>query len=177
MLIANLPTLLEREQVDSEAPFTGVPPPGAAAGYDGLADLASRSQRQARERTDVERLRAWVNQEAHGRTEATRRQTPQLRRLLRSWFESVAIDVEPSTVTISAKRRHALPPPTVTVSVERAASARLAPPGHRQMTGNRKWAPAEILGGVEPRNRSPPEQPDSLPTIRRMEQGTTPSRP
>jgi hypothetical protein len=66
---------------------------------------AAISQRQARELAEATRLRAWIEQEASGRTEGTRAQARELNELLRKWFSNISITVESDTVVIGAKRR------------------------------------------------------------------------
>jgi hypothetical protein len=66
---------------------------------------AAISQRQARELAEATRLRAWIEQEASGRTEDTRAQARELDELLRKWFSNISITVESDTVVISATRR------------------------------------------------------------------------
>jgi hypothetical protein len=86
------------------------------------------SQRQARELSEAEALRAWIEEETQRRTEATRAKARALNRLLRGWFRNVTMKVQTRTVTITATRRQSresIKP--VQVSIDRIAWTRFAP--------------------------------------------------
>ena len=142
MLTASLPTLLE----------TGRPDPGllpATGTYAALTQRTTVSQRRTRELTDTQRFRDWIEQEATGRTDATRALAPQLTMLLRGWFSQIAIKVEPQSVTIATTRRDSAElSERASVTLDRTVWTRYAPPGHRQLTKT-KWAPAEMIGALQ----------------------------
>jgi hypothetical protein len=112
---------------------------------------AAISQRQARELAEATRLRAWIEQEASGRTEDTRAQARELNELLRKWFSNITITVESDTVVISAtrhKRANVAAPPRE-VRIDRAAWARFAPLTRRSMVRYAPWDDAEIIGALQ----------------------------
>jgi Recombinase/Resolvase, N terminal domain/Homing endonuclease associated repeat/Recombinase zinc beta ribbon domain len=107
------------------------------------------SQRLRRELQQAERLRAWADQEANGRTDTTRTEARELAVLVRGWFATVTVRVDPDTVVISAtRRRHTGPPTTpVEVRVDRAAWVRFTAPGSR--LARRPWNRAELIGALQ----------------------------
>jgi hypothetical protein len=150
MVIASLPALLEADRGEVSA---GAPELQNRADvsdlhpYAELAGHTQRSQRHARELADAARLRAWIDRESNGRSAQSRGETYGLSRMLGSWFQTIAIDVGPAVVTISATRRHAISPskPRI-VTIDRTEWSRHAPPGHKQLAHTQVWAPAEMIG-------------------------------
>jgi hypothetical protein len=155
MVIASLPALLGQEAGGAEAPSPHGDGPRDASGgdvahpYAALALHTAHTQRRSRELGDVQRMRCWIDRESAGRTDATRAETHELNRLLRSWFSSIAIDVRPAAVEIVATRRQASPPVAITVVLDRATWSRLAPGGHCQLAPANAWAEPEILGALQ----------------------------
>jgi hypothetical protein len=148
MVIASLPALLDRATDDLQAAHVE-PATSSVCNYASLARYTALSQRRARELTEVQRLRGWVDRESGGRTETTRAQTPELNRLLRSWFTQMWIDVKPSTVVIAAMRRHAVVTEPNSATIDRVAWTRLAPPGHRQLCKRNAWSRSETVGALQ----------------------------
>jgi hypothetical protein len=163
MVIASLPVLLdgdeqlpayalagaERTGGESQRPAPPVAEVGDSS-YGALSAQLVGSQRRARELADAQRLRAWIECEASGRTGATRAETAQLARLLRGWFQTISIAASAKTVAIEATRRHsAEPPATVALKIDRVAWSRLAPDGHRQLARRNSWAEAEMIGALQ----------------------------
>jgi hypothetical protein len=105
------------------------------------------AQRRARELSDAERLRAWIERDPTGH--ADHDLALELKRLIRGWFEEVTVKAEPKTITITATRRQGSGPPAprVEVSINRAAWARSAPVSQRMAHGT--WEHAEILGALQ----------------------------
>src|SRR6202035_3938475 len=107
------------------------------------------SQRLRRELQQAERLRAWVDQEANGRTDSSRAEARELAVLVRGWFATVTVRVEPDAVVIVAIRRRNIGPPAgqVEVRVDRAAWVRFTAPGSR--LARRPWNRAELIGALQ----------------------------
>ncbi len=152
--------------------------PYAALARDGIV-----SQRRARELSDAERLRVWVEQEGNGRTHASREQVPEFNRLLRVWFTEVTVRVDPGSVKITATPRRGAGPPAVPTEVQivRAVWTRAATPAHRGWTLHGTWEPPEIIGALQAwadaHGRSPrrvewkfaaPEHPQALTVTRHL---------
>jgi Homing endonuclease associated repeat/Recombinase/Recombinase zinc beta ribbon domain len=111
---------------------------------------AAISQRRARELSEAQRLKAWIEQEASGRTEATRAEARELNGLLRRWFSELTIEVQPHSVLLGARRRGALPgsqPSTVTI--DRASWTRFAAPERRLKLRYCGWDDSEIVGALQ----------------------------
>jgi DNA invertase Pin-like site-specific DNA recombinase len=113
---------------------------------------AVSSHRRTRELQQLQEFRAWITQEATGRTDASRGKARELNELLRSWFASVTVTMDASTVRFVTRRRVAIDAATgaqASARVDRGAWTRFAPlerqPHHRYRT----WEDAEILGALQ----------------------------
>jgi hypothetical protein len=107
------------------------------------------SQRLARELEEVAQLRSWIEQESHGRTDATRAQTPGLNTLLRRWFTKITLTVKPDCVVIAATRRGTpASQGPVEVEIDRAAWTRHVRPHQRQLIHG-FWDKPEIIGALQ----------------------------
>jgi DNA invertase Pin-like site-specific DNA recombinase len=123
--------------------FTQMAPEAAAA------RRVATSHRRIREVGDARGFQAWAEVERHGRTDESREEVSNLNRLLRTWFASVAVDMDETSVSITAQRRAApgdLPPEPVTVRFDRSEQARLHAEPHRK---HNPWGKAEILGAMQ----------------------------
>jgi hypothetical protein len=127
-----------------ESLFAGMQPHAAL-----IRDTAI-SQRQARELADSDRLRTWIERENGGRTEQTRTESKALNKLLRGWFSEIAIEIQPRTATITARRHTGARGPGATseVVIDRMAWTRFAVKQRRQMVCYGSWDDAEILGAL-----------------------------
>jgi Homing endonuclease associated repeat/Recombinase zinc beta ribbon domain len=109
------------------------------------------SQRQARELAEAERLRAWIEQERLGRTEASRAQCSEFNELLRSWFSAISIEVRARTVVLSATRRRGSgpPQPPAKLVIDRASWARSSARASSQAPRFVTWEKAELIGSLQ----------------------------
>jgi predicted transcriptional regulator len=107
------------------------------------------SQRLRRELQQAGRLRAWNEQNEHGRSKTTRTETRDLAALLRCWFARITVQVDADNVVIGATRRQNTSPAAspVEVRVDRAAWVRFTTPGPR--VAGRPWDRAELLGALQ----------------------------
>jgi hypothetical protein len=101
MMIASLPPLLE-DGSGGDAHRAVSMGPQQPQSYARLAERTILTQRRARELKDSRCLARWIDRESEGRSEATRTETPELNRLLCSWFSHIAIEVTESAVAIRA---------------------------------------------------------------------------
>ncbi len=109
------------------------------------------SQRQARELAEAERLRAWIDQERIGRTEASRAQCSEFNELLRSWFSAISIEVRARTVVLTATRRKGSgpPQPPAKLVLDRASWARSSARASSQAPRYVTWEKAELIGALQ----------------------------
>ncbi len=149
MVIASLETLIEHTHPEShtqQLPWEQT----AGSPYIALSHRVTSSQRHARELADINNMQAWIEQEAHGRSETSKSQSPIHNRALRGWFESITIAVTPREVVIGAIRRNARGSgPSAQVRIDRAAWVRRAPDRRRQLTRPDNWDPSEIIGALQ----------------------------
>jgi hypothetical protein len=111
---------------------------------------AAISQRRARELCEAQRLKVWIEQEAKGRTEATRAEARELNGLLRRWFSELTIEVQPQTVLLGARRRGALPGSRPSsVVIDRVSWTRFAAPERRLKLRYCGWDDSEIIGALQ----------------------------
>jgi DNA invertase Pin-like site-specific DNA recombinase len=109
------------------------------------------SQRQARELAEAQRLRAWIEQERLGRTEASRAQCPELNELLRSWFSAISIDMRDRTVVLTGTRRggSGTSQPPAKLVIDRASWARSSARANSQAPRYVVWEKAEVIGALQ----------------------------
>jgi DNA invertase Pin-like site-specific DNA recombinase len=109
------------------------------------------SQRQARELSEARRLQTWIDAETNGRTDRTRAEARELNKLLRKWFLSIELKVDPELVTITATRRQASgrPGSQTEVSISRSDWARFARPQRRLKVRYSGWDDSEIIGALQ----------------------------
>jgi Recombinase/Homing endonuclease associated repeat/Recombinase zinc beta ribbon domain len=109
------------------------------------------SQRQARELLEAERMRAWMEQERHGRTKESRAECRELNALLRGWFSQLSIEVRARTVTLTATRRKGSGPPQAPVEllIDRASWARSGARASSHAPRYAEWEKAEIIGALQ----------------------------
>jgi hypothetical protein len=134
MLITSLPALLDRE------PNL----PTSQGRYARIAGRALQSQRVLRERTDIDRISEWAEQQTE-RTPTDGDEIEQHAGTLDRWFTTIAIRAIGETIEISATRCSAdLTVEPVTVMIDRRAWARQAPG-----PGSMGWGKIEIIGALE----------------------------
>jgi DNA invertase Pin-like site-specific DNA recombinase len=131
-----------------------------------LADLIERRapelallRRKAASRNggpDSDALRAfatWAQEEQIGRTDATRKETRALNRVLRTWFASVAITMEEMSVTIETLRRspagEPVPQSRAAVRFDLQTWMRLSPQAAWLRRPYGPWSDPEILGSLQ----------------------------
>jgi hypothetical protein len=109
------------------------------------------TQRQARELAEAKRLRAWIELERGGRTEASRAQCPELKELLHGWFSAITIDVRARTVALTATRRAGSGPPRspTKLLIDRASWARSSARASSQAPRFVTWEKAELIGALQ----------------------------
>lgn len=109
------------------------------------------SRRGARRLEAVGRLERWLETEQEGRTDAARRETLRLNRLLRSWFSSVTIVADNTSVHITAERRETGDTATSTAEAHIGLRewARTAHQDHRPHRRYQKWDSPAIIGALQ----------------------------
>jgi hypothetical protein len=109
------------------------------------------SQRRARELDQIQRFQAWIQQETAARTDTSRAKAHDLNLLLRSWFSTVAVTFDATTVRIVAQRHPSAGSPPIRaaeVSIDRSQWTRFAPLDHARQRHDR-WDDAEIIGAIQ----------------------------
>jgi hypothetical protein len=116
-----------------------------------IARDVANARRRARQFEEVQRMRSWIAREFSGRTATSRAESDDLNGLLRSWFKTVAVTMDASTVEFVADRRHASGPRSSRgrhVCIDRVEWTRFAPLERRPHTRHRWWEDAEIIGAM-----------------------------
>jgi DNA invertase Pin-like site-specific DNA recombinase len=109
--------------------------------------------RRRRRLAAVPRFEAWAAQELAGRTDASRAETLSLNRLLRTWFSTVAVTINNTSVEIAAMPRPPAggPPPhrLAEVQIDRAHWAHVACQLDRPRLRRQEWDDSEIIGALQ----------------------------
>jgi site-specific DNA recombinase len=96
---------------------------------------------------------AWAEEEQVGRTDATRKETRALNRVLRGWFASVAVTMDETSVTINAVRRspsgEPLPQGHAAAHFDLQSWMRFSPQAAWLRRPYGPWSDAEILGALQ----------------------------
>ena len=111
------------------------------------------SARTARELEAVRRFEAWAGKEPLGRTEASRAEAHELKRILRGWFTRVTLAMDARSVVIVAHHRPASSTNSSSARTEarfdRREWMRWSPVARRTHQIYADWEDAEILGALQ----------------------------
>jgi hypothetical protein len=116
-------------------------------------DEAGHSRRRTRQLESVKRFEAWAEEEACGRTEASRAEASRLGRLLHAWFSEATVFSDERTIKITVKHRAAsgdcAPTRQNEAELDRISWTRVACESGKQRLRFHAWDNAEIIAALQ----------------------------